>query len=148
MHRTDAVVLLLATALVVTGCATAAPVALAPAPTPVPVSTPVPISTSSWQPGDGGRTALIRGTLAFTPDGCPRLGDMAGVVWPEGFTSVVRPNGDQVLVTADGREISEGDTVVAGGAAAATEAAPGRPCIEPGTTLTLIQSSVDVIPGR
>jgi hypothetical protein len=73
---------------------------------------------------------------------------MTGVVWPAGFTSLVNPNREQVIVTADGREISEGDTVIAGGAAATTEADPGMPCIKPGTTLTLIQSSLDIIPSH
>lgn len=108
----------------------------------------VSISTSSWRPGDAGRDALIRGALSFTPSGCPRLGSARGVVWPAGFTSVVKPNGQQVVVTADGREIAAGDTVAAGGAAAASDASAGMPCIEAGTTLTYIESEVQIIPGR
>lgn len=107
----------------------------------------VSISTSSWRPGDAGRDALIRGTLSFTPDGCPRLGSLKGVVWPAGFTSVVKADGVQVIVTADGREIAARDTVVAGGAAAASDAQAGMPCIEEGTTLTYIESEVRIIPG-
>ena len=107
----------------------------------------VPISTSSWRPGDAGRDALISGVLSFTPDGCPQLGSARGVVWPAGFTSVVRANGDQVIVTADGREIAAGDTVTAGGAAVTTDAPEGMPCIAPGTTLTYIESEVQIVRG-
>ena len=108
----------------------------------------VPISTSSWRPGDAGRDALISGVLSFSPDGCPQLGSARGVVWPAGYTSVVRANGDQVIVTADGREIASGDTVTAGGAAAATESPSGMPCIAPGTTLTYIESEVQIVSGH
>lgn len=108
----------------------------------------VPISTSSWRPGDPSRMALISGSLDFTSEGCPHIGTVMGVVWPAGFTSFVKPSGEQVILTADGREIAEGDTIEAGGAAAGTKAEPGMSCIEPGTTLTLIQSSVEIIPGR
>ena len=111
-------------------------------------ASPVEISTSLWKPGDGGRTALIRGTLGFTADGCPHLGPMMGVVWPADFTSTVKADGEQVVVTADGGEIHAEDKVVAGGAVAATEAGPDMPCIEPGTTLTLIQSEIYVNSGH
>jgi hypothetical protein len=57
-----------------------------------PAQVTVQISTSSWEPGDGSRHALIRGTVGFTREGCPRLGSMRGVVWPAGYTSIVKPN--------------------------------------------------------
>jgi hypothetical protein len=119
-------------------------------PTPPKQAVPreVQISTSTWKPGDGSRGALISGALRFSPLGCPYLGRFAGVVWPAGFSSRVEPNGRQVILTPDGRVISEGDTVVASGAAAATMADGGLPCIDAGTTLTLIQSTVEVIPRR
>jgi hypothetical protein len=107
----------------------------------------VPISTSPWRPGDPSHLALITAAIGFTSDGCPLLGTERGVVWPAGFTSVVKPGGEQVIVTADGREISEGDTIEAAGATA-NEAESGMPCIEPGTTLTYIQSSVEIMPSR
>ncbi|UUZ58049.1 hypothetical protein [Nocardioides sp. B-3] len=110
--------------------------------------TSVEISKSSRRPGDPSRKALISGALGFTSRGCPHIGTVMGVVWPDGFTSSVKPDGEQVVVTADGREIAEGDLVEAGGAAAATRAEPGMPCVEPGTTLTLIQSSVKTVPGH
>jgi hypothetical protein len=69
---------------------------------------------------------------------------MTAVVWPAGYTSVVKPNGDQVIITAEGQEIAEGDMVRAGGAMAGGRADGGMPCIKPGTTLTIIESSVSV----
>lgn len=104
------------------------------------------ISTSSWRPGDPARSARLGGILRFTPSGCPDLGTGTGWVWPAGFTSVVKPAGERVIVTADGREMSAGDRVVAGGSAAGTHAKPGMPCIEPGTVLTHVQSEVEIIP--
>ena len=44
-----------------------------------------------------------------------------------GFTSVIKPNGEQVVVTADGREIAAGDTVSAGGVW--RKAQPRRACL-------------------
>jgi hypothetical protein len=107
----------------------------------------VPISTSSWKPGDPGADALIRGTLRFTHDGCPTFGSKTGVVWPADYTSVVRPNGEQVVVTAEGRDIGAGDTVISGGGVGG--AAPsGVPGIRPGATLTYLESEVQVIQGH
>jgi hypothetical protein len=87
------------------------------------------ISTSSWKPGDPGADALLRDILRFTREGCPTFGGHnGGVVWPAGYTSGTRPNGEHVVVTADGREIASGDTVVAGGGIG--DAAPsGMPCV-------------------
>ncbi|MCU1417584.1 MAG: hypothetical protein JWP32_1758 [Schumannella sp.] len=106
----------------------------------------VAISTSSWQPGDSGRTASIRGPLTFTPEGCPQLGSLTGVVWPAGYTSIVKTDGQQVVVTADGQQIAASDTIITGGVGAGRDAGPGMPCIEEGTVLTVIESAVQVVP--
>jgi len=150
MRQTQGWVVALVAVLSVTACDRAADTetaAKAEAVSAVSASS-VPISTSSWRPGDPSRTALISGSLGFTSEGCPHIGAATGVVWPAGFTSFVKPSGEQVILTADGRELAEGDRIEAGGAAAATKAKTAMPCIEPGTILTLIQSSVETIPGR
>jgi hypothetical protein len=143
--------LLAAAVLAATGCATPADPSNATASRPDATAdnearpTTVRISTSAWRPGDPGRRALVGGKLRFTRAGCPRLGSRTGVVWPAGYTSVVKPNGDQVIVTADGQQIAEGDTIEAGGAIAGGPAEAGMPCIQPGTELMLIESSVRVV---
>lgn len=106
------------------------------------------ISTSSWKPGDPGADAALRDTLRFTPDGCPTFGGHnGGVVWPAGYTSGTKPNGEHVVVTADGREIEAGDTVIAGGGIG--NAAPsGMPCVRPGTFPTYIESEVRIVRGH
>lgn len=103
----------------------------------------VSISTSSWKPGDPGADALLRGTLSFTNNGCLSFGPERGVVWPADYTSVVKPDGEHVVVTADGREIAAGDIVIAGGGTAGA-APPGMPCIRPGATLMYLESEVRI----
>lgn len=107
----------------------------------------VSISTSSWKPGDAGMDALLHGTLKFTRDGCPTFEHGTGVVWPAGFTSVVKPDGEHVVVTTDGREIAAGDTVVAGGGNVGT-AKSGMACIPRGASLMYIESTVRIIRGH
>jgi hypothetical protein len=113
----------------------------------------VPISTSSWKPGDSGMQALIRGTLRFTPDGCPVLAPgRAAVVWPAGYSSVVKANGEQVVITTDGREIDAGDTVRFGGGSVPRsmvgKAASRMPCVPGRDDLTYVQSPVNVTRGH
>ena len=105
------------------------------------------ISTSSWKPGDPGADALIRGTLRFTRGGCPTFGANRGVDWPADYTSVVKPNGERVVRTADGRDIAAGDTVVAGGGFSGP-ARSGMPCIRPGSSVAYIESEVRIIRSR
>jgi hypothetical protein len=109
---------------------------------------PIHISTSSWKPGDPGADALLRDTLRFTPDGCPTFGGHnGGMVWPAGYTSGTKPNGEHVVVTADGREIATGDSVIAGGGIG--EAAPsGMPCVAPGTFPAYIESEIRIVRGH
>lgn len=136
---------LLVATLLLTACGVEGPALKSPAAPPSTSPEPATeISTSTWEPGDPGRDALIMGELRFTREGCPYLGSPAHrqwVIWPAGYAARVQPDGGVVLVTADGRVMSEGDRVEAGGVAAGLPAS-ARPCIPDGAIETIIQSEV------
>ncbi len=68
--------------------------------------TDVPISTSAWQPGDGGRLALIAGTLKANDAGCLHVGG-SDIVWPAGFTATTPSPGTVQVRRPDGAVVAE-----------------------------------------
>jgi hypothetical protein len=142
-------------AVALAGCSTCAsrvPVARdTPATSSRQSSSAIGISTSTWRPGDPGRTARIRGVLRFDPGRCPYLvseHSRLWVVWPAGYGAQVAPTGEGVLVTADGEQIREGALVEAGGAIAGNVADEGMACIEKGATFSVVESALQVTPPR
>jgi hypothetical protein len=89
------------------------------------------IATSSWQPGDGGRLAGLHARLGLSKDGrCLVVGEPpAGtaerwttlVVWPKGYSVVLR-HGQVTVLDQAGAEVARvGDVITAGGGLAGAE---------------------------
>ena len=101
------------------------------APASVPAQGLPQIATSSWQPGDGGRLALLHARLGLSKDGrCLVVGEPpAGtaerwtelVVWPKGYSVVLRDGQVTVLDQAGAEVARVGDVITAGGGLASAE---------------------------
>jgi hypothetical protein len=83
------------------------------------------IATSSWQPGDGGRLALFRGPLGLSKDGRCLVGGKALLVWPKGYSVVLRDGQVTVLDQAGAEVARVGDVITFGGGGAP---APANSC--------------------
>ena len=86
------------------------------------------IATSSWRPGDGGRLALLKARLSLSTDGrCLVVGttEVELVVWPKGYSVVLRDGQVTVLDQAGGEVARVGDVITAGGG---TGHAPANSC--------------------
>ena len=96
------------------------------APASVPAQGLPQIATSSWQPGDGGRLALFRGPLGLSKDGRCLVGGKALLVWPKGYSVVLRDGQVTVLDQAGAEVARVGDVITFGGGGAAP--APANSC--------------------
>jgi hypothetical protein len=86
------------------------------APASVPAQGLPQIATSSWQPGDGGRLAQLNARLGLSKDGrCLVVGETKLVVWPKGYSVVLREGQVTVLDLAGAEVARVGDVITAGG---------------------------------
>lgn len=86
----------------------------------VPASVPAlpQIVTSSWQRGDSADAAAMKGRLSLSTDGrCLVVGPTGGrlVVWPKGYSVVLRDGQVTVLDEAGAEVARVGDVIDAGG---------------------------------
>ena len=92
------------------------------APASVPAQGLPQIATSSWQPGDGGRLAQLHARLGLSKDGrCLVVGETKLVVWPKGYSVVLRDGQVTVLDQAGAEVARVGDVITAGGGLASAE---------------------------
>ena len=92
------------------------------APASVPAAGLPQIATSSWQPGDGGRLAQLHARLGLSKDGrCLVVGETKLVVWPKGYSVVLREGQVTVLDQAGAEVARVGDVITAGGGLASAE---------------------------
>jgi hypothetical protein len=106
----------------------------------------IELPTSGWEPGDMGRTALIRGEISLDEDGCVRLGpqpDAWYAVWPKDFRAETR-DGVLVVIDADGREYVEGTRLRMGGGYWSEGTEQGACLPPPGTEVAHVESTVEV----
>jgi hypothetical protein len=74
------------------------------------------IATSSWRLGDGGLLALLQAPLSLSSDGrCLVAGDHDLVVWPAGYSVVMRDGHVTVLDETGADAARVGDLMTAGG---------------------------------
>jgi hypothetical protein len=90
-----------------------------PIPTPMATSSSYTlphIATSSWRLGDVGLTARLHAKLSLSSDGrCLVVGDHDLVVWPAGYSVVLREGRVTVLDETGAEAARVGDLITAGG---------------------------------
>lgn len=92
------------------------------APASVPAQGLPQIATSSWPIGSGSRLALMTGRLGLSKDGrCLVVGETQLVVWPKGYSVVLRDGQVTVLDQAGAEVARVGDVITAGGGLASAE---------------------------
>jgi hypothetical protein len=86
------------------------------APASVPAAGLPQITTSSWQPGDGARLPLVTARLVLSKDGrCLVFGETDLVVWPKGYSVVLRGGQVTVLDQAGAEVARVGDVITFSG---------------------------------
>jgi len=94
------------------------PVVAQPSSAPASVPALPQIVTSSWQRGDTADAAAMKGRLSLSTDGrCLVVGAAEGnlVVWPKGYSVVLRDGQVTVLDEAGAEVARVGDVIDAGG---------------------------------
>ena len=119
------------------------------------VRTELDLPTNDWEPGDGGRHALIKGEIFVDFDGCVRLGsplrpDQAVTpVWPRGFSAIVED--DRLTLYAPGGApiARDGDTLSMGGGYGYPSNDSDLPCLPTQGQVANVESEVTVaVPQR